>query len=83
MNMADEIVTKDYWAIIMLKSSGFDEIEVDEAIKDNGSPEHTYTFPEEACDTYSDYIAGKKIMVDFHKVEHYAGLFKKRLHGRK
>ena len=82
--MADEnIVTKDYWAILLLKSSGYSELEVDEHIKDNGAPEHTYTFPPEACSTYQDYIAGKEIMVDFHRVEHFAGLFKKRLHGRR
>jgi hypothetical protein len=83
--MADDnnVVLKDYWAILLLKSCGYSELFVDEKVKENGAPEHTYTFPEEANETYQDYIAGKEILVDFHKVEHFAGLFKKRLHGRK
>lgn len=82
--MAEEtVVTKDFWAIILLKCKGFEELEVEEATKENGSPEHTYTFPENAIPIYNDYISGKEILVDFHSVEHYTNLFKKRLYGRK
>lgn len=82
--MAEEhVVLKDFWAIILLKSKGFEEIGIEEAVKENGAPEHTYTFPEDAAPLYNDYISGKEILVDFHKVEHFTNLFKKRLYGRK
>lgn len=80
--MSDNVVTKDYWTIILLTSSGFSPLEIDSQKKESGSIEKIYTFGPEACDVYSDYIAGKEIPINFHDVERAASLFKKNLHSR-
>jgi len=77
------VVTTDFMAIILLKAKGFIETKIEEEVKENGAPQHTYHFSEEAIPLYNDYISGREILVDFHAVEHFINLFKKRLYGRK
>lgn len=80
--MTDNVVTKDYWTIILLTSSGFSPIDIESTQKESGSIEKVYTFSSEACEVYNDYIAGKEIPINFHDVERAASLFKKNLHSR-
>jgi hypothetical protein len=80
-NMADkEVVTKDYWTIILMGSVGLSPENIEENEKDSGSIEKVYTFAgEDACDLHRRYISGEPIEVDFHNVERSANLFKKNL----
>lgn len=80
--MTDNVVTKDYWTIILLTSSGFSPTNIESSQKESGSIEKIYTFGPEACEVYNDYIAGKELLLNFHDVERAASLFKKNLHAR-
>lgn len=83
--MTDEVITKDYWTIILLTAMEFVPKEIESREKGEGlAPEKVYTFEgKEACAAYNDYISGKEILVDFHKIERAASLFKKNLHVRR
>lgn len=79
-NMADEVITKDYWTIILMGTQGHTPTNIDSKKKESGSVEMLYTFSgTDACELYNDYISGKDIKVSFHDVERTAGLFKKNL----
>jgi hypothetical protein len=80
--MSENVITKDYWTIILLTSSGFGPTEIESAKRESGNVEKIYTFGSEACTVYNDYIAGKEILLNFHDVERAASLFKKNLHSR-
>jgi len=71
--------SKDYWLIIYLVAADFKIINIECKQDDRGQDYLLWTFPHEAIKVEQQYNHGEPMLIDLHKVEDAAKLFKRNL----